>query len=73
MDRYWPLEFVAFAGMCAGFALFVAGDAAVLGGVVTAGSAYAALVPEFVDGDTARFDGDESAPVASTERVDPAR
>jgi uncharacterized membrane protein required for colicin V production len=73
MDRHWTLNLVALAGMVAGFVLFAVGDAAVLAGVVTAGSAYAALVPEFADDGPARQGRSGSASVESTERVDPAR
>jgi hypothetical protein len=74
MDRHWTLDLVVFAGMCAGFALFAAGDAVVLAGVLTAGSAYAALVPEFVEGRPTRTaPSGESAAVESTERVEPAQ
>lgn len=49
MDRHWTLDLVALAGVCAGFTLLLTGGAEPLAGVVTAGSAYALLLPELAD------------------------
>jgi len=48
MERHWTLELVAGLGLLAGFVLATR-DATALAGAVTAASAYALLLPAFVD------------------------
>lgn len=49
MERHWTLEVVALLGIAAGFVLFAVGATPVLAGVVAAASAYAVVLPEFVE------------------------